>query len=103
MRSTAYCFRISPRPTSDLILHGCYRTDGPFNSWDRQPYIYRLNESQTDGKGELRISPQTQTIANNLIFTVNFNGQSCGSIGIDRKLLLCLVRQSQHRLRCGGN
>ena len=49
--------------------------------WDRQPYIYRLNESQTDGTGELRISPQTQTIANNLIYTVNFNGQACGSIG----------------------
>jgi hypothetical protein len=49
--------------------------------WDRQPYIYRLNESQTDGKGELRISPLTQTIANNLIYTVNYNGQACGSIG----------------------
>ena len=49
--------------------------------WDRQPYIYRLNESRTDGTGELRISPQTQTIANNLIYTVNFNGQACGSIG----------------------
>ena len=56
---------------------------GAFNSWDRQPYVYRLNESETDGSGELRISPQTQTISNNLIYNVNFNGQSCGSIALD--------------------
>lgn len=34
-------------------------------------------------QGKLLISPLTQTIANNLIFNVNFHGQSCGSIALD--------------------
>ena len=55
---------------------------GPFNSWDRQPYVYRLDEDDMVGS-ELAISPQTQTIANNLVFNFNFHGQSCGSIAID--------------------
>ena len=45
-----------------------FLTDCLWLQWDRQPYVYRLNESETDGTGELRISPQTQTISNNLIY-----------------------------------
>jgi len=56
---------------------------GPFNSWDRQPYVYRLNEDEVDGKGLLAISPQTQVITKNMVFNVYFHGQSCGSINID--------------------
>ena len=76
---------------------------GPFNSWDRQPYVYRAVEDMADGGDAnmgatargggatgaaraapvLRISPETQVLRNNLIFNVNFNGPSCGSIGFD--------------------
>ena len=34
-------------------------------------------------QSKLQISPQTSTIANNLIFNANFHGQSCGSIAVD--------------------
>ena len=54
---------------------------GPFNSWDRQPYVYRIEEDNMQSK--LAVSPQTMTIANNLIYNYNFHGQSCGSIAID--------------------
>jgi hypothetical protein len=56
---------------------------GPFNSWDRQPYVYRADEDDLEGKGTLLISPQTQLIANNFMFNVNYHGQSCGSINLD--------------------
>eukprot|EP00040_Diaphanoeca_grandis_P030936 m.183931 g.183931 ORF g.183931 m.183931 type:complete len:1001 (+) comp32172_c0_seq1:207-3209(+) len=62
---------------------------GPFNSWGRQPYIYRINEhdNQTqphaDGTPRLAISPKTQTIAQNLIFNYNFHGEQCGSVALD--------------------
>lgn len=75
---------------------------GPFNSWDRQPYIYRLDESQTDGKGELRISPLTQTIAHNLIYTVNFNGVSCGDMGLDHDDESSQYNDTQNVLVFGG-
>ena len=45
-------------------------------------YVYRLDEDDMDGS-KLGISPQTQTISNNLVFNFNFHGQSCGSIAID--------------------
>ena len=48
---------------------------GPFNSWDRQPYVYRVNEDEVDGTGLLAISPQTQTIAKNMVFNVYFHGK----------------------------
>lgn len=41
---------------------------GPFNSWDRQPYIYRANEYDvaamggSDSTSPYRISPQTQVL-----------------------------------------
>ena len=51
------------------------------------------NTGATAGGGEatgaaraapvLRISPETQVLRNNLIFNINFNGPSCGSIGFD--------------------
>eukprot|EP00040_Diaphanoeca_grandis_P044659 m.13136 g.13136 ORF g.13136 m.13136 type:complete len:937 (+) comp9607_c0_seq1:64-2874(+) len=54
---------------------------GPFNSWDRQPYVYRIDEHDMSSK--LAISPQTHIIANNFVFNFNFHGQTCGSIAID--------------------
>eukprot|EP00041_Stephanoeca_diplocostata_P020313 m.452328 g.452328 ORF g.452328 m.452328 type:complete len:998 (+) comp21539_c0_seq2:36-3029(+) len=62
---------------------------GPFNSWDRQPYIYRVNEYDVTDRGggdsttPYRISPQTQVIRRNLVINFNFHGVQCGSIAID--------------------
>eukprot|EP01050_Picozoa_sp_SAG11_P047023 SAG11_NODE_24379_length_374_cov_0.789091_1_plen_51_part_01 len=39
---------------------------GPFNSWDRQPYVYRIEEDNMQSK--LAVSPQTMTTATNLIY-----------------------------------
>ena len=50
-------------------------------SWDRQPYVYRLNES--DPNGPLGISPQTQTLRKNMIINLHFTKPSCGSIAVD--------------------
>ena len=58
---------------------------GPFNSWDRQPYVYRINESDPlweVGEGKetipLGISPQTSSLERNLIINFNFYGPQCG-------------------------
>ena len=58
-------------------------------SWDRQPYVYRLNESDpslkphASGAPRLAISPITQFITRNLVINFNFLGGACGSIAID--------------------
>ena len=39
-----------------------------------EPYVYRINEEEVDGTGLLAISPQTQTIAKNMVFNVYFHG-----------------------------
>jgi hypothetical protein len=70
--------------------------------WDRQPYVYRQNESQVDGSGKLAISPETQVIENNLIFNINFHGQSCGSIAIDFDDETSQMNVTQNVLVYGG-
>lgn len=57
---------------------------GAFNSWDRQPFIFRANESDlATSPSLLRISPQPTQVRRNLVFNVNFNGPSCGSVTLD--------------------
>ena len=54
---------------------------GPVNAWDRQPFVYRLDEDNSSS--ELAISPQTTFFNANLIINFNYHGASCGSIAID--------------------
>lgn len=57
---------------------------GPFNSWDRQPYIYRVDENASGANSLLAISPQTQVLHKNVVLNFNFKeGVQCGSIAID--------------------
>jgi hypothetical protein len=58
---------------------------GPFNSWDRQPYVTRKNESDLSDGAELQISPDVTNIRANMIFNYNFHphGSSCGSVTVD--------------------
>jgi hypothetical protein len=52
-------------------------------------YVYRINEWDSriepapDGTPRLAISPQTQRITANLIFSYNFHGPSCASTAVD--------------------
>ena len=53
---------------------------GPFNSWDRQPWLW----SKTDMPGsDLELSPATHQLKNNFIFNTNFLGISHGLYCID--------------------
>ena len=53
---------------------------GPFNSWDRQPFLY----SKTDEPGgELTLSPGTHQLRGNFVFNTNFLGRSNGMYAID--------------------
>ena len=67
--------------TGNLLLNYVKESNdhGPFNSWDRQPYVYSVD----DDVNVLSISPQTHVISHNLIFNINFRGSSCGSIALD--------------------
>jgi hypothetical protein len=55
----------------------------------RQPYIYRINETDpewepmADGRPRLSLTPMTHHISQNLIFSYNFRGPSCASVALD--------------------
>ena len=49
----------------------------------RQRYCLGDVRRHDNSNATLRISPRTMVISANMIFNVNFHGQSCGSIAID--------------------
>jgi hypothetical protein len=90
------------------LLSSSSGVPGPFNSWDRQPYIYRADEHDNrtapapDGTPRLMISPQTQLIRQNLIFSYNFHGPSCASIALDHDDESSQYEDSRNVLVYGG-